>query len=137
MYAIGRMTQPPGTVLTALSFFSLAYRSYLHLDSHSPTLPGGTVLAINSHIGEWKLWTIGGTAVLAALFPFTFVLLEPVSQKLLALAGRREGKTGEGVQGNGEEEDAKILLKQWGVLNLIRAFLPAIGAGVGFYAVFS
>ncbi len=132
MYRIGAVTQPPGTLLTSALFFTLAYRSYLHLDSHSPTLPQGTVLAIGSSVAKWKLWAIGGGAVLAALFPFTFVLLEPVSQKLLALAEEGEGKSGAD-----DGEDAQTLLKQWGVLNVVRACLPLVGMIVGFYAVFS
>lgn len=69
--------------------------------------------------------------MLSALWPFTFLLLEPVSRRLLVLAEEPKEERGE----SGEEE-VQTLLYQWGVLNLIRACLPAVGAVCGFGAVF-
>lgn len=87
--------------------------------------------------------------MLGALWPFTFLVLEPVSQRLLAFAredgGRdimakmEEGRASGDRQEEEQEEEVRemqALLYRWGVLNLIRACLPAVGAGCGFWAVF-
>jgi hypothetical protein len=66
--------------------------------------------------------------VLGALWPFTFLLLEPVSRRLLVLSQEGEKQGG---------HEAQALLYRWGVLNMVRAVLPAVGAGCGFWAVFS
>lgn len=146
MYAIGRLTQPPLTLLTASAFFYLAYRAHgAATATSSTTLPHGIVQGVR----VWQLWACGGAAVLGALWPFTFLALEPVSQRLLAFAREDRGgdimaKMEEGrVNGDGQEEEeqeeareVQALLYRWGVLNLIRACLPAVGAGCGFWAVF-
>jgi Domain of unknown function (DUF1772) len=124
MYAIGRLTQPPGTLATALSFFYLAY--HVH----------GAGVGLRA----WRLWVCGGAAVLGALWPFTFLLLEPVSQRLLVLAEEeeeQEEEEGEGGEKECRKDEAQALLHRWGVLNMVRAVLPAVGAGCGFWAVFS
>ena len=145
MYAIGRLTQPPLTLLTASAFFYLAYRARGATATTSPTtLPHG----IAQGVRVWHLWACGGAAVLGALWPFTFLVLEPVSQRLLAFTREDGGgdimaKMEEGrANGDGQEEEqeeareVQALLYRWGVLNLIRAYLPAVGAGCGFWAVF-
>jgi hypothetical protein len=119
MYAIGRLTQPPATIATALSFFYLACHSH-----------HGSATLAHGRLQEWQLWACGGAAVLSALWPFTFLLLEPVSRRLLVLAEESEEK------GESGGEEVQTLLYQWGVLNLIRACLPAVGAVCGFGAVF-
>ena len=140
MYAIGRVTQPPATLLTSLAFFSLAYRHY-----YNP--PFGKVVPANA-VAEWKLWAAGGVAVLAALVPYTYVVLEPTSWRILQSAkwqgeqglwSETEGgiATSAAVGNEKEEDEARNLIYRWGVLNLIRALLPTVGAGLGLYAVFS
>jgi hypothetical protein len=87
--------------------------------------------------------------VLGALWPFTFWVLEPISQRLLAfaredgggdiMAKMEEGRASGDRQEEEQEEEVRevqALLYRWGVLNLIRACLPAVGAGCGFGAVF-
>src|SRR4051812_16798985 len=146
MYAIGRLAQVPLTLFTATAFFYLAYRAHGGTVTTSPTtLPHGTTKGVR----VWQLWACGGATVLGALWPFTFLVLEPVSQRLLVFAwddgGRdimakmEEGRAnGDGREEEQEEEarEMQALLYQWRVLNLIRACLPAVGAGFGFWAVF-
>jgi hypothetical protein len=146
MYAIGRVTQPPLTILTASAFFYLAYRAHGSTATTSPTtLPHG----IAQGVRVWQLWACGGAAVLGALWPFTFLVLEPVSQRLLVftredgggdiMAKMEEGRASGDEQEEEQEEEVRevqALLYRWGVLNLIRACLPAVGAWCGFWAVF-
>jgi hypothetical protein len=146
MYAIGRVTQPPLTILTASAFFYLAYRAHGSTITTSPTtLPHG----IAQGVRLWQLWACGGAVVLGALWPFTFLVLEPVSQRLLVfaredgggdiMAKMEEGRASGDEQEEEQEEEVRevqALLYRWGVLNLIRACLPAVGAGCGFWAVF-
>jgi hypothetical protein len=136
MYAIGRLTQPPGTLATALSFFYLAY----HAHSTGSTTNTTTPAAAGVGLCAWRLWAYGGAAVLGALWPFTFLLLEPVSQRLLVLAAEGEEEQEEeegGAEKECRKDEAQALLRRWGVLNMVRAVLPAVGAGCGFWAVFS
>ena len=73
--------------------------------------------------------------MLSVLWPFTFLVLEPVSQRLLVLA--EEAREEEEEKEKGEKGDeAHELLYRWGVLNMIRACFPLVGVGCGFWAVF-
>ena len=143
MYNIGRIAQPPGTILTSLLFFYLSYRHYHHLGLTASKITPSNIPA------EWKLWLGGGVAVLTALVPYTYLVLEPTSHSIL----RQADPSGDNVVGEKglwtEDKDVSIAaqdraggadnveaeLIRWGVLNAIRATLPLVGTGLGLYAM--
>lgn len=82
------------------------------------------------------------------IVPFTLVAMSKTNAKLRAHATRDDAAGAEGTAGMvvSEKEKAKRarddseipgLLRHWAKLNLIRASLPLLGAGIGFYAAVS
>ena len=143
LYAIGRVAQPPSTILTSLVFFYLSYRHYHHLGLTASKITPSNIPA------EWKLWLAGCISVLGALVPFTLLVLEPTSHRILRHAGS-EGDEMIGEKGlwtedketptaaredADEEDDVETGLIRWGVLNAFRATLPLVGTGFGLYAM--
>lgn len=64
-----------------------------------------------------------------AIIPYTLIFLQPTSKELFRREEGARGKTA-GVEGSTVE-----LVRKWGRINLVRAFLPAIGAVIAMAAL--
>jgi hypothetical protein len=82
----------------------------------------------NSIAGSAK-YSAAAAASTIAIVPFTIILMAPTNEELF----KRE-KAARGTA-TGAELSSLELVKKWGRLNLIRAFLPAAGAMVACFAL--
>lgn len=119
MYNIGKVTQPPFTLITALNFFYPSYRKY-----------EAAAVSDSSLIPIWKLYTLARGSVFSAL-PYTFGLMEKTSHKPLRLGEQTQEK-----RKDGAAQEIRALIYGRGVLNMVRSVFPLVGAVLGFWIVF-
>lgn len=138
MYDRGKMVLPPLALAAGLELGFLAYRDYqIH--------HGLKTLLAPSHKPVWRLYALAGAAVLS-IVPYTLVVMANVNRRLAAKA--EEARELAATTATAGEEDnslkmmfdrvsTKQLLDWWGVLNLGRAALPLVGAGLATWATFA
>lgn len=111
MYQIGRLTQPPATVLTSLLFLYAAWKSH-----------GESKMA-----SSWKVLVAAGASVLPIL-GFTYAILEPTSHALMDMMHYRDIE-----RTDGQEE--RVLVRKWGSLNGVRAGMAGVATGLGVWVL--
>ena len=114
LHSISRFAQPATTLLAALLHGFIAYRAH------------------GLGYGAWSRWATSA-ALTAAVLPWSFGLVEPVSDQLLAIAGTGEKKEG----GTEVSEKTEVLLRRWNTLNAVRGVLAFAAGGVGLWTVLS
>ncbi|KAJ5960239.1 uncharacterized protein N7479_007389 [Penicillium vulpinum] len=123
---------------------SLANLYALWTLQNSPT-PGPDILGLGS---SWSTCYLLAVGVTMSIVPFTLTAMKKTNAKLKAHATRGDAADAEGSESmvvspqekaKQAREDSEVLelLQRWSKLNLIRATLPLIGAGIGFYAAVS
>jgi hypothetical protein len=117
IYSIGLVSQPPSTILISCMHAYVARQSYR---AGSPT---------------WRLWAIS-TALIAAVLPWTFGLMEPTSHGLLRIAEVEPKTTAESeMDAKDEAVRTEQLLRRWDRLNTVRAILATGAGALGVVAV--
>ncbi|KAI9801863.1 MAG: hypothetical protein M1833_002177 [Piccolia ochrophora] len=92
-----------------------------------------TYAAYNSKViplrQKWPIFALGGLSTIA-IIPFTFAVMHQTNQQLLRKeeASRGVSKTDDMVQAGLNDEAVRPLVDRWGIMNLVRGSLPAIGA---------
>ncbi|KAJ5384694.1 hypothetical protein N7517_002605 [Penicillium concentricum] len=97
---------------------------------------------------SWSTCYLLAVGVTMSIVPFTLTAMKKTNAKLKAHAKRDDAAGAEGTEGmvvspqekaKRARDDSEVveLLQHWSKLNLIRATLPLIGAGIGFYAAVS
>ncbi|KAJ5774334.1 hypothetical protein N7457_009230 [Penicillium paradoxum] len=98
--------------------------------------------------GSWSTSYMLAIGFTMSIVPFTLALMRKTNDKLMAHAKRDDAANAEGTKemvvspqetAKRAREDDEVLglLQYWSKLNLIRASLPLMGAGIGFYAAVS
>ncbi|KAK0617965.1 hypothetical protein B0T17DRAFT_495184, partial [Bombardia bombarda] len=118
LYASGKATMPAFAGAASLAYFFLAYHSQRVASSSS------------------KLYLLAGAASVG-IVPYTLALMERTNRRLLKKTADAQGMrmSEELVEVGPREEGAKYLVDRWATLNLGRAALSAVAAGVGLYVV--
>ncbi|KAJ5185187.1 hypothetical protein N7491_006942 [Penicillium cf. griseofulvum] len=97
---------------------------------------------------SWSTCYLLAAGITMSIAPFTFTVMKKTNAKLKAHAKRDDAAGAEGTEGmvvstqekaKRARDDSEVpeLLQHWAKLNLIRATLPLVGAGIGFYAAVS
>ena len=108
MYQIGRLTQPPATLVTGLLFLYAAWKS-------------------DNKVSSKKVLAGAGASVLSVL-GFTYAVLEPTSNALMDMIHYQDIE-----RTDGQEE--RVLLRKWGVLNAVRAGMAGLATGLGVWVL--
>lgn len=98
--------------------------------------------------GSWSTSYVLAIGVTMGIVPFTLAFMGKTNARLMDHARRDDAASAEGTkemvvspqekaQRAREDDEVLGLLKHWSRLNLIRASLPLMGAGIGFYAAVS
>lgn len=121
MFYYGHRGHPAMAILTLALYAISAWRRYTESRS-------------------WKSLVLAGV-VTVCMTPFTWVVMMPTNTRIYGLAtGEAEMEMETELEtgtGTGEEEEkvdiqqAKRLVRKWGVLHLIRSFFPLAAAGIG------
>jgi hypothetical protein len=114
-YLAGKKTAPPFAALSSVCYFYLAYS-----------------LPFNSPKSKLYGYLLAG-ALAVGIVPYTLAVMLPTNRKLLAKVEETKtlGVKDELVEVGLGNETAHKLVDSWGVLNLGRAFMLAIGSVVG------
>jgi hypothetical protein len=80
--------------------------------------------------GSWQAY-VAAASLSILVFPYTYVLMKGVNEKLVA-AGRRLGKKADTVVAT--DEGVKMLVDRWATFNFFRGFLPLSSALVSIWA---
>ncbi|KAJ6187567.1 hypothetical protein N7519_002475 [Penicillium mononematosum] len=97
---------------------------------------------------SWSTCYLLAVGFTLGIAPFTGIFMQKTNAKLMAHAKRDDAAMAEGTEdmvlssqekAKRAREDSEVieLLQHWSQLNLIRAVLPLVGAGIGFYAAVS
>ncbi|KAJ5163421.1 uncharacterized protein N7500_005251 [Penicillium coprophilum] len=97
---------------------------------------------------NWTTCYLAAVGVTMSIVPFTLTAMKKTNAKLKAHAKRDDAAGAEGTEGmvvspqekaKRARDDGEVvkLVQHWAKLNLIRAMLPLVGAGIGFYAAVS
>lgn len=97
---------------------------------------------------SWSTCYLLAVGFTLGIAPFTGIFMQKTNAKLMAHAKRDDAAIAEGTEdmvlssqekAKRTREDSEVieLLQHWSQLNLIRAALPLVGAGIGFYAAVS
>ncbi|KAL4811329.1 hypothetical protein BDV18DRAFT_155935 [Aspergillus unguis] len=78
---------------------------------------------------SWKNLLLAG-CVTVCMTPFTWLVMMPTNKRIFDLATASRDFNSNGSDNIGME-DAKRLVKKWGILHLLRSFFPLIAAGIG------
>ncbi|KAJ5834859.1 hypothetical protein N7447_000885 [Penicillium robsamsonii] len=126
--------------ISAVSSLANLYALWVLRDTPTPA-PG--------FVGSsWSACYLLAVGVTMSIAPFTLTVMKKTNAKLKAHAKRDDASGAEGTEGmvvsaqekakRGRDDSEVVeLLQHWSKLNLIRATLPLVGAGLGFYAAVS
>ncbi|KAK2072573.1 hypothetical protein P8C59_006920 [Phyllachora maydis] len=129
LHSIGFVSQPPTTFVALLLHGFVAYRAYAAAAA-APALFGRVRGGAGGVSGAAVSWAVSA-ALTAVVLPFTFAVMEPTSQHLLAIAGTGEKREG----GTEVAEKTEGLLRRWSSLNAVRSVLSVSAGLVGLWSV--
>jgi hypothetical protein len=126
-YERGKRSVAPTAVVSALSYFYLAYHHNVEASTFSQWIARD----------QFKFRSYIFAAIFSiAIIPYTLIALKDVNGKLLGRADEVDVLGGEGVTEVGlkKEDTTRALLDKWGVLNLGRAASLAVATLIGTWA---
>lgn len=119
----------PLAACTSVTLATLAYMSWASSTS--------SVTDAVARKQRWHLLVLAAV-VCFGITPFSATIILPVNRRMKELAESVESKgiIGE-LQGNGEEDEVKNLVKRWRIYNYIRCCFPLLGSVIAQWALLS